>query len=210
MCLISSVYFCAAESCWAKFSTASSKRPVWDMGAFKNRALSASPMSARHSHRWRSWTTQWTSHGPERPRHNLRRSNFWVMTTLVQVPQCLGQVNLQQRHSVWGGSSFSAGRSVRADECLQAQEGSNGLPRKVEAVFGHNCIATDRSTGRTSIYPHATPSSRVAREDEPLERFLDVKGAIYVPVSSSCTFREERHWGGALRTSVGHPMKPIV
>ncbi len=146
----------------------------------------------------------------QRPRHNLRRSNFWVMTTLVQVPQCLGQVNLQQRHSVWGGSSFSAGRSVRADECLQAREGSNGLPRKVEAVFGHDCIATDRSTGRTSIYPRATPSSRVAREDEPLERFLDVKGAIHVPVSSSCTFREERHWGGALRTSVGHPMKPIV
>ncbi len=43
--------------CWAKFSTASPKRPVWDTGAFRNRALSASFMSARHSQRWRSWTT---------------------------------------------------------------------------------------------------------------------------------------------------------
>ncbi len=38
MCLIASVCF-------------------WDTGAFKNRALSASLMSARHSHRWHSWTT---------------------------------------------------------------------------------------------------------------------------------------------------------
>ncbi len=57
MCLIASVCFCAAENCWAKFSTASPKRPVWDTGAFRNLALSASSMSARHSQRWRSWTT---------------------------------------------------------------------------------------------------------------------------------------------------------
>ncbi len=57
MCLIASVCFCAAENCWAKFSTASPKRPVWDTGAFRNRALSASFMSARHSQRWHSWTT---------------------------------------------------------------------------------------------------------------------------------------------------------
>ncbi len=57
MCLIASVYFYAAENCWAKFSTALPKRPVYDMGAFKNHALSASLMSARHSHKWHSWTT---------------------------------------------------------------------------------------------------------------------------------------------------------
>ncbi len=48
----------------------------------------------------------------QRPRRKLRRplrevrggpkltENSWVVTTLVQVPQCLGLVNLQQRHSV--------------------------------------------------------------------------------------------------------------
>ncbi len=54
---VASVCFCAAENCWAKFSTASLNRPVWDTGAFRNRALSTSFMSARHSQRWRSWTT---------------------------------------------------------------------------------------------------------------------------------------------------------
>ncbi len=57
MCRIASVSFCAAENCWAKFSTASPNRPVWDTGAFRNCALSTSFMSARHSQRWRSWTT---------------------------------------------------------------------------------------------------------------------------------------------------------
>ncbi len=57
----------------------------------------------------------------------------------------------------------------------------------MEAVLGHNCIATDRSTGGTSVYPRAVPPSSEAREDEPLERFLAVKGAVHVPVSSSCT-----------------------
>lgn len=31
MCLIASVYFCRRD-CWAKLSTASPKRPIWDMG----------------------------------------------------------------------------------------------------------------------------------------------------------------------------------
>ncbi len=57
MCRIASVCFCAAENCWAKFSTVSPNRLVWDTGAFRNRALSTSFMSARHSQRWRSWTT---------------------------------------------------------------------------------------------------------------------------------------------------------
>ncbi len=57
MCRIASVCFCAAKNCWAKFSTASPNRPIWDTGAFRNRALSTSFMSARHSQRWRSWTT---------------------------------------------------------------------------------------------------------------------------------------------------------
>ncbi len=45
--------------------------------------------------------------------------------------------------------------------------------------------------------PRAAPPSRVAREDEPLEWFLAVKGAINVPVSSSCTSRNKG-------TRVGH------
>ncbi len=57
MCLIASVCFCAAENCWAKLSTASPKRPVCDTGAFRNCNFSCSFMSARHSQRWRSWTT---------------------------------------------------------------------------------------------------------------------------------------------------------
>ncbi len=49
MCLIASVCFCAAENCWAKLSTASPKRPVCDMGAFRNCTFYCSFMSARHS-----------------------------------------------------------------------------------------------------------------------------------------------------------------
>ncbi len=40
-----------------KLSTASPKRPVCDTGAFRNCTFSCSFMSARHSQRWRSWTT---------------------------------------------------------------------------------------------------------------------------------------------------------
>ncbi len=43
--------------CWAKLSTASPKRPVCGTGAFRNCTFSCSFMSARHSQRWRSWTT---------------------------------------------------------------------------------------------------------------------------------------------------------
>ncbi len=58
MCLIASVCFCATENCWAKFSTASPKRPAWQTGALRNRTLSGSCISARFSHRWCSWTTK--------------------------------------------------------------------------------------------------------------------------------------------------------
>ncbi len=58
MWLIASDCFCTAENCWAKFSTASPKRPVWDTGELRNLTLSVSLMSARHSQRWRSWTTR--------------------------------------------------------------------------------------------------------------------------------------------------------
>lgn len=52
------------------------------------------------------------------PRLNLRRTkrevrrgvkfvqNFWVVTTLVQVLQCLGLMDLQQHHDVYGRGSF--------------------------------------------------------------------------------------------------------
>ncbi len=57
MYLIASVCFCAAENCWAKLSTASPKRPVCDIGTFRNCTFSCSFMSVRHSPRWRSWAT---------------------------------------------------------------------------------------------------------------------------------------------------------
>ncbi len=50
-----------------------------------------------------------TAHCPRRnlrrPKREVRRStkfvmNLWVMTTLVQVSQCLGLMDLEQRHSV--------------------------------------------------------------------------------------------------------------
>ncbi len=57
MYLIASVCFCASENCWAKLSTASPKRPVCDIGTFRNCTFSCSFMSVRHSPRWRSWAT---------------------------------------------------------------------------------------------------------------------------------------------------------
>lgn len=56
-----------------------------------------------------------------RPRGDLRRmkrevrcgakflENLWIVTTLVQDLQCLGLMDLQQRHSVHGRGSFSTG-----------------------------------------------------------------------------------------------------
>ncbi len=52
-----SVCFCAAENCWAKSSTASPNRPAWEIGESRKRCLSDSLISAKVSHRWRSWTT---------------------------------------------------------------------------------------------------------------------------------------------------------
>ncbi len=46
-----------AENCWAKPSTASPNRPAWEIGESKKRCLSDSLISAKVSHRWRSWTT---------------------------------------------------------------------------------------------------------------------------------------------------------
>ncbi len=52
-----SVCFCAAENCWAKSSTASPNRPAWEIGESRKRCLSDYLISAKVSHRWRSWTT---------------------------------------------------------------------------------------------------------------------------------------------------------
>ncbi len=51
-----SLLLCSRELL-GKLSTASPKRPVCDTGAFRNCTFSCSFMSARHSQRWRSWTT---------------------------------------------------------------------------------------------------------------------------------------------------------
>ncbi len=52
-----SVCFCAAENWWANSSTASPNRPAWEIGESRKRCLSDSLISAKVSHRWRSWTT---------------------------------------------------------------------------------------------------------------------------------------------------------
>lgn len=59
------------------------------------------------------------------------------------------------------------------------------------AVFGHNCIATDRSIEGISAYPLAAPPSRVVRVEEAPDRFLEEKGAIHDLVTSSCTSRKK-------------------
>ncbi len=50
-----SVRFCATENCWAKLSNALPERPAWEIGESRKRD---SLISARSSHRWRSWTTR--------------------------------------------------------------------------------------------------------------------------------------------------------
>ncbi len=51
MCCIASVCFCTAENCWAQSSTVSPNSQAWETRA------SRSLLSARLSHRRRSWTT---------------------------------------------------------------------------------------------------------------------------------------------------------
>ncbi len=46
------------ENCWGMFSTVSLTRLVWDTGTSRNQTLSVSPMSTRHSHKLRFWTTR--------------------------------------------------------------------------------------------------------------------------------------------------------
>ena len=96
----------AAKNCWARFSTTSPKRPVWDTGIkelifvgvphFNQTQPEMALLDHKRGHR----TTQGT-------RGDLRRSerevsggskffqNFWIVTTLVQVLQCLSLVHLQ-------------------------------------------------------------------------------------------------------------------
>ncbi len=84
MCSIASVCFCAAENCWAKFSTTSPKRPAWQTGELRNRTLSGSHISARFSQRWRSWTTKVDI---ARPRERaVILSPIWRGPSLYAVP----------------------------------------------------------------------------------------------------------------------------
>ncbi len=57
MCWIASVCFCTAENCWAQSSTVSPNSPAWETRASRKLTLSTSLLSARLSHRRRSWTT---------------------------------------------------------------------------------------------------------------------------------------------------------
>ncbi len=57
MCWIASVCFCTAENCWAQSSTVSPNSQDWETRASRKLTLSTSLLSARLSHRRRSWTT---------------------------------------------------------------------------------------------------------------------------------------------------------
>ncbi len=57
MCWIASVCFCTAENCWTQSSTVSPNSPAWETRASRKLTLSTSLLSARLSHRRRSWTT---------------------------------------------------------------------------------------------------------------------------------------------------------
>ncbi len=54
---VASVCFCTAENCWAQSSTVSPNSQAWETRASRKLTLSTSLLSARQSHRWRSWTT---------------------------------------------------------------------------------------------------------------------------------------------------------
>ncbi len=57
MCWIASVCFCTAENCWAQSSTVSPNSPACETRASRKLTLLTSLLSARLSHRRRSWTT---------------------------------------------------------------------------------------------------------------------------------------------------------
>ncbi len=57
MCWIASVCFCIGENCWAQSSTVSPNSQAWETRASRKLTLSTSLLSARLSHRRRSWTT---------------------------------------------------------------------------------------------------------------------------------------------------------
>ncbi len=57
MCWIASVCFCIPENYWAQSSTVSPNSQAWETRASRKLTLSTSLLSARLSHRRRSWTT---------------------------------------------------------------------------------------------------------------------------------------------------------
>ncbi len=118
--------------------------------------------------------------------------------------ECLGLVNLQDRHGMQGRgclarSTISFG--CRAAVSLQALDGRRGRFLQVAAFRGHKCTATALSTWGMPAYPLAAPPSRVVRTEETDERLLAVKGAIHDFVSSSCT-------SGKKGTGVGRGCEP--
>ncbi len=49
--------FCTAENCWAQSSPVLPNSPAWETRASRKHTLSTLLISARLSHRWRSWPT---------------------------------------------------------------------------------------------------------------------------------------------------------
>ncbi|XP_067298530.1 polymeric immunoglobulin receptor-like [Pseudorasbora parva] len=85
-----------------------------------------------------------------------------------------------------GLATGPVGLLVKPEETLQALDWSFRSPRQLEADVGHSCIAMACSTSGRPSYPLACPP-----------QFL-------------MHLREERQWGGTLRTSATRPEKPIV
>ncbi len=103
MCWMASVCFCAAEDCWAQFSTASPNRPAWETATSSKRTLSTSLISTRLSQRWCFWTTNVDIASPRDCTVTFITQG--ARSTLVQFSfECLGLVDLQDRHGMQGRS----------------------------------------------------------------------------------------------------------
>ncbi len=92
---------------------------------------------------------------------------------------------------------------------MSTRERRHGSPRRVVAIVGHSCMATNRSTEGMPEYPKVDPPLRVVRRKELQDLFWAVKGAFHDLVSSSCTSRRMA-LEGALRTSVTSTGKPRI
>ncbi len=131
----------------------------------------------------------------------------------MQFLERFGLVDLQECHGMQGGSGFST-----SCVSLARQRG-----RELTHLGGETRITSPRGSGLgTQLHRHRplhwgelhVPLSRSAIEgSEGGRRTRPASGRKRCHPRFShflMHFRKERYWGGTLRTSTGHPKKPIV